>query len=739
MKHRLLLATTLSLPLALAACGGGGSDDGTRPATGSTPGQASTLLQLTQLAGSRDSISTHVLSVPPGAMKLDIRTSGGTGNVDVAVLGPRSRECESISAGNDEHCELPSPAAGTWQVGLLGMEDYAGVSLTAVLTVPGPARDAVPDPAPVPEPEPEPEPAPEPAPAPVPVPVPVPVPAPAPEPEPPPPPEPEPAPVPTPDPPPAPKPDPVPVPVPPPPPPEPEPEPPPVPEPEPPPVPEPPPPEPAPEPPPASGPAPSLLNDGALLPRQFASTGSRVFFIAGTGSSGPRLWISDATVAGTRQLHDSLQPAGLLALGSGALFTARDPDTRLHALWHADASGNVRLLRTFGFIPGSAGDAPTLIGVYAGRAYLIADDGLHGRELWSSDGSRAGTRMIADIGRRGDAGFEAIDAWTAWQDRLYFLASDGGRRSETHLYSTDGTPGSLQRLTDSGPTGSLSGYDMAVFRGHLYFTWNSRDDGVELWRTDGSAAGTQLFFDALPGRDRDGAPTRFTVAGGRLLFSAFHPGHANGRRGLFASDGTTAGTTRISTVEVTSSAGPMVAFQGRYFFAGRAPGQSTASLWATDGTAGGTVEISAAVEPSAAHLGSRVAGTAVLGDRLLFLGRDAAGDEPWVTDGTRVGTMRLADLHPGSAASFGTRDGDWVAVSGGKAYFTAAVSSLDHRLFETDGTAEGTREVLPDDATVRANTRGDGRDPLPAPIVLAGKLVFGARYYTEGPAVLFGL
>src|SRR5690606_22432643 len=103
MDGRMLRAAlALSWPLALVACGGGGEGgEPAQPGAGSTHGQTSTLLPLTQLAGSRDPISAHVLAVPAGALTLEVSTSGGTGNVDIAVLGPRARECESASSGND--------------------------------------------------------------------------------------------------------------------------------------------------------------------------------------------------------------------------------------------------------------------------------------------------------------------------------------------------------------------------------------------------------------------------------------------------------------------------------------------------------------------------------------------------------------------------------------------------------------------------------------------------------------
>ncbi len=102
------------------------------------------------------------------------------------------------------------------------------------------------------------------------------------------------------------------------------------------------------------------------------------------------------------------------------------------------------------------------------RVYFVADDGVHGRELWTSDGTAAGTHLALDI--VAGAGSPVIQ----------------GVRALGHL---------------------------ALF---------SADDGVhgrELWRSDGGAAGTFLARTSPPAR-RPSNPLEFTPVGGQVYFTA---------------------------------------------------------------------------------------------------------------------------------------------------------------------------------------------------------------------------
>jgi len=87
---------------------------------------------------------------------------------------------------------------------------------------------------------------------------------------------------------------------------------------------------------------------------------------------------------------------------------------------------------------------------------------------------------------------------TAVNGKTVFFAFDQAHGKE--LWVTNGTQAGTQLLKDINPgtTGSAGIY-FAPFNGKLYFNANDGTHGPELWVTDGTAAGTQLVKDINTG------------------------------------------------------------------------------------------------------------------------------------------------------------------------------------------------------------------------------------------------
>src|SRR5258708_3296229 len=163
------------------------------------------------------------------------------------------------------------------------------------------------------------------------------------------------------------------------------------------------------------------------------------------------------------------------------------------------------------------------------------DDGIHGLELWKTDGTAAGTGLLKDICP--GSCWALLRAGTVWNGVYYFGADDGVHGLE--LWRTDGTTAGTSMVVDLNPglPGGFSG--VLVAGGTLSLAGDDGVHGTELWKTDGTAAGTQLVADINPG-PAGSNPRLWLDAGGKLLLNADDGVHG---REPWTSDGTPGGTT----------------------------------------------------------------------------------------------------------------------------------------------------------------------------------------------------
>ena len=153
---------------------------------------------------------------------------------------------------------------------------------------------------------------------------------------------------------------------------------------------------------------------------------------------------------------------------------------------------------------------------------------------------------------------------------LYMRARDGTHGVE--LWRSDGTGAGTTLVKDIYPGGSDSYPDTITdYLGDAFFSATDQTHGRELWRSDGTAGGTRLVKDIYPGF-RGSTPrsrTRLTVLAHRLFFAATDPEHG---RELWTSDGGSAGTNLVADINPgmpgSFPAGPTV-LDGNLFFQAR--------------------------------------------------------------------------------------------------------------------------------------------------------------------------
>lgn len=140
-------------------------------------------------------------------------------------------------------------------------------------------------------------------------------------------------------------------------------------------------------------------------------------------------------------------------------------------------------------------------------------------------------------------GFTRVGATT------FFAADDGVHGIE--LWKTDGTVGGTVLVKDIHPGAASSApAHFAALNGSLIFAAAHPDSGFELWKSDGTLTGTVLISDIIPGPsgyvDRDpvvvGGLAYFKIGSGALRPAGGGPSYDV----IYITDGTQAGTRTLT-------------------------------------------------------------------------------------------------------------------------------------------------------------------------------------------------
>lgn len=298
--------------------------------------------------------------------------------------------------------------------------------------------------------------------------------------------------------------------------------------------------------------------------------------------------------------------------------------------------------------------------------------------------------LFADINQLGVS--SNIDQFVEVGGQAFFVADDGFTGSE--LWKTDGTVAGTMQVKDILPGPETSNpRDLTVVGGEVFFTAEDALGEIDLWKSDGTESGTVLVFDA----DANGVyyPTQLTESGGRLFFTADEVGTGYE---LWTSDGTASGTHLVADINKVQDAfdGPrnLTDVDGTLFFTSYDQYGYNRELWKSDGTAAGTMMVADLyIDPGLdgqfgtadddASYGSYPYYLTNVNGLLYFVAQDFDGGyELYKSDGTQTGTVQVADLNP-----TGSSYPEGLTPFNGELFFSATDGVSGRQLYKSDGTA----------------------------------------------------
>ncbi|MEO8148939.1 MAG: ELWxxDGT repeat protein [Bacteroidia bacterium] len=400
----------------------------------------------------------------------------------------------------------------------------------------------------------------------------------------------------------------------------------------------------------------------------FIEFNNELLFRANNGTDGIELWKTDGTTIGTVEVKD-IRPGIADGLDATHLFKAWEHNGYFYFLAETNDVGDRELWKTDGTTTGTQLVKDICIGSVSSDArgfsefnnelFFSATDGVNGKELWKTDGTTTGTVNVKNILAGNVGGFDYSPLYIVWQHNgFFYFVPESTSNYERELWKSDGTTAGTQLIKDICPgVGSAEVYNFFEFNNELFFKANDCTNGNELWKTDGTTTGTVMVKNILAGVD--GGLDNVTLYkvwehNGFFYFVANTNGISD--KELWKSDGTTAGTQVVKDIwPGANESNPLYfyEFNSELFFSAN-NGNCGPELWKSNGTNAGTTLVEDILPGNAGSFSSSgfipfihyngylffIAGTADVGDK-----------EIWKTDGTATGTTLVQDIYPGITGS----------------------------------------------------------------------------------------
>jgi ELWxxDGT repeat protein len=289
----------------------------------------------------------------------------------------------------------------------------------------------------------------------------------------------------------------------------------------------------------------TIGSTGEGRPTNLTAVGNTLYYT----NAFAQLWKTDGTSQGTVMMKDFFSIKSITNVEGKAFILAETSAGGLE-LWRTNASGavvRIKTIRTSAAIHAMYNPTTTRGHIL----YFVANDGIHGNEIWETDGTSSGTFMLRDLSPHDPANnydgegdirsmvytngsliVNALDQDALWAIHTYSTSSKMWRTtrvgdeaaspliavnnkaffvSDRKLFAVDGSA-TLVHLTDIGAYEQLA---YAVIGNHLYIS--SAPYTHELWRTDGTECGTIQIQTGI------GSAFQIAAIGNDLIMGASEP------------------------------------------------------------------------------------------------------------------------------------------------------------------------------------------------------------------------
>jgi ELWxxDGT repeat protein len=435
---------------------------------------------------------------------------------------------------------------------------------------------------------------------------------------------------------------------------------------------------------------------GGNIGTLFISTGTEAYFLANTTAAGQQVWITDGTSTGTHQVADpytgseALSPTLLGLIGTDLIFAESTSDNSMQLFRTDGTTAGTQAVSAFassqyGMLADSA--------VVNGKVYVALESNLSccQPDLWATDGTAAGTVQIDS--NEGYPFHLQPSSLRPFGNQLALLTNAENTGTELSIVDSATNALTILDLAPGAGSGASYGSTIAAMDGFILFLRGDPNDGLHLYRSDGTLAGTTLVTDLGTGVQLSQLSQDIVVTrvGARATFQSENA--QNGPQ-LWGSDGTAAGTVPLINTPNGPSGfyvQPLIGVAGSHAYYAVYTG-SNFQLVVTDGTVAGTHVLTdlGTVDASADTAGHLVTTQVAGDDTLTFIYVHASNAEPKHLYAYAPQTNVATHLVDASLVDANEQP----LVSGGKLFFMGSDATNGVQPWVSDGTAAGTHILM---------------------------------------------